>query len=189
MLMQPLKTLSSLVILICILITNGYSQAPVKTYQKEWKNVDELITKKKLPKSALAEVKKIYILAKKENQDAQIIKAVVYMIGLQSETREDNETLAIKEIENEIATAKEPVASIFRSLLAGVYLNYFQQHRWELYDRTETKPPIAIGVKKDDIKTWTASDFHKKIGELYLQSIKNENLLQQTSLRSFDEII
>jgi len=184
MLMQPLKTLSSLVILICILITNGYSQTPVKTYEKEWKKVDELITKKKLPKTALTEVKKIYALAKKERQDAQIIKAVVYMLGLQREAREDNESLAIKEIENEIATAKEPVVSIFRSLLAGVYLNYFQQYRWQLYDRGETKQ-----FRKDDIKTWTAADFHKKISELYLLSIKNEKLLQQTRLRSFDEII
>src|SRR6186997_1505712 len=184
MLMQPLKILSSLVILICILITNGYSQAPVKNYKKEWKNVDELITKKKLPKTAMVEVKKIYALAKKEKQDAQIIKAVVYMVGLQRETREDNESLAIKEIENEIVIAKEPVASIFRSLLASVYLNYFKQHRWQLYDRTETKQ-----FRKDDINTWTASDFHKKISELYLQSIKNEKLLQQTTLKPFDEII
>src|SRR6187399_1714352 len=184
MLMQPLKILSSLVILICILITNVYSQTPVKNYEKEWKNVDELITKKKLPKTALAEVKKIYSLAKKEKQDAQIIKAVVYMVGLQRETREDNESLAIKEIENEIAAAKEPVSSIFRSLLAGVYLNYFQQHRWGLYDRTETKQ-----FSKEDIKTWTAADFHKKISELYLQSIKNKKLLQQTQLKTFDEII
>ncbi len=184
MLMQPLKTLLSLVILICILITNGYSQAPVKNYKKEWKNVDELITKKKLPKTALTEVKKIYALAKKENQEAQIIKAVVYMVGLQTETREDNESLAIEEIENEITTAKEPVVSIFRSLLAGDYLNYFQQHRWELYNRTETKQ-----FRKDDIKTWTVADFHKKISDLYLQSIKNEKQLQQTKLKSFDEII
>jgi len=70
MLMQPLKTLSSLAFLICILITNANSQTPVKTYEKEWKKVDELISKKNLPKSALAEVKKIYALAKKEKQGA-----------------------------------------------------------------------------------------------------------------------
>src|SRR6187401_659560 len=106
------------------------------------------------------------------------------MVGLQREAREDNESLAIEEIEKEIATAKEPVTSIFRSLLAGVYLSYFQQHRWQLYDRTETKQ-----FRKDDINTWTASDFHKKISELYLLSIKNEKLLQQTTLKPFDEII
>src|SRR5436190_6983392 len=101
MLMQPLKTLSSLVILICILITNGYSQTPVKNYEKDWKKVDELISKKNLPKSALIEVKRIYTLARKDKQDAQVIKAVVYMIGLQRETREENEALTIKNIEKE----------------------------------------------------------------------------------------
>jgi hypothetical protein len=52
MLMQPLKTLSSLVIFICILITTGYSQTPVKNYEKEWKKV-EAFAKKNLPKSLL----------------------------------------------------------------------------------------------------------------------------------------
>src|SRR5215203_2407765 len=118
MLMQPLKTLSSLVIFICILITNGYSQAPAKTYQKEWKNIDELIHKKNLPKTALAEVKKIYTLAKKENQDAQIIKALIYMTGLQSDNRENNEMLSIREIESEIITSKQPVTSVLKNILA-----------------------------------------------------------------------
>ena len=156
MLMQPLKTLLSLVVLILISILPGYSQTPLKTYEKEWKKIDDLITKKKLPKTALTEVKKIYALAKKEKQDAQVIKAVVYMIGLQKETREENETAGIQEIEKEIGVAKEPVVSIFNSLLADVYLNYFQQNRWRLYDRTETKQ-----FKKEDIKTWTVAYFHK----------------------------
>ncbi|HET6769065.1 MAG TPA: alpha-2-macroglobulin, partial [Chitinophagaceae bacterium] len=182
--MQPLKTLLSLVVLIFVIITTGHSQTPVKTYEKEWKKVDDLITKKKLPKTALAEVKKVYLLAKKEKQDAQVIKSVVYMIGLQKETREENESAAIQEIEKEITVAKEPVASIFKSLLADVYLDYFRQNRWRLYDRTETKQ-----FKKEDIKTWTVADFHKKISDLYLQSIKNEKILQQTQLKSFDEII
>jgi len=75
--MQPLKTLSSLVVFICVLVTSIYSQAPVKTYETEWKKV-EALAKKNLPKSAFTEVKKIYELAKKENQDAQVIKALIY---------------------------------------------------------------------------------------------------------------
>jgi hypothetical protein len=95
--MQPLKTLSSLAVFICILITTGYSQPPVKSYEKEWKKV-EGFAKKNLPKSAFTEVKKIYDLAKKENQDAQVIKALIYMTGLQSDNRENNEMLSIREI-------------------------------------------------------------------------------------------
>jgi hypothetical protein len=161
---------------------NTLAQAPVQ-YEKEWKKVEDLV-KKNLPKSALAEVKKIYDLAKKDKQDAQIIKALVYMTGLQNETREDSEILSIKEIEKEMAGAKEPATSILKSLLAEMYWNYFQNRRWQLYDRTKT-----VDFKKEDVATWDAEDFHKKIKELYLQSIKEEKLLQQTKLQPFDAII
>src|SRR5687767_9464060 len=120
--MQPLKTLYFFFTLTLLGI-QGYSQTPIKNYLNEWKKVDDLITKKNLPKSALIEVKNIYALAKKEKQDAQVIKAVVYMIRLQQETREENEELGIKEIEKEITVNKEPVISIFKSLLADLYWN------------------------------------------------------------------
>ena len=107
---------------------NAGSQDIIKNYGKEWKTVDDFV-KKNLPKSALTEVKKIYALAKKEKQDAQVIKSLVYMTGLQQENREENETIAIKEIEKEIAGSKEPATSILKSLLAEMYWNYFQTHR------------------------------------------------------------
>lgn len=175
---------SVLFILITSLFTmNASSQNPVKKYEKEWKRVEDL-TNKGLPKSALEEVKKIYSLAKKENQDAQVIKSLAYMTTLQTENREDNEVFSVAEIEKEISISKEPAASILKSLLGQMYWSYYQQHRWQLYDRTKTEK-----FNKADIATWDAEDFHKKISELYLQSVKEEKLLQQTSLERFDAII
>jgi hypothetical protein len=158
------------------------SQDP-KKYEAAWKRVEDHV-KKNLPKSALAEVKKIFQLAKKEKQDAQVIKSLVYMTGLQSENREDNQIFSISEIEKEIATSKEPVTAILNSLLAEMYWNYYQQNRWDLYNRTQT-----AGFKKEDIATWTTTDFHKKIGDLYQTSLRQEKLLQQTKLEPFDAII
>ena len=183
MLMQPLKTLLSLAIFLFVFIGSGKSQAPVKTYEKEWKKVQDF-AKKNLPKSAFLEVKKIYDLAKKENQDAQSIKALIYMTGLQSENRENNELLSIREIESEIITSKQPVTSILKNILAELYWNYFQQHRYQLYNRTKT-----YNYQKYDITSWDAEDFHKKISELFLQSIQSEKILQQTRLEPFDAII
>ena len=131
------------------LFINTHGQNPIKNYEKEWKKVEDLV-KKNLPKSALTEVKKIYDLAKKDGstgspQDAQIIKSLVYMTSLQQENRENNEVLSINEIEKEITTSKEPVTSILNSLLAEIYWNYYQQHRWQFYNRTQTIP-ISIGI-------------------------------------------
>jgi hypothetical protein len=181
--MPIFKSLSLTILIFALLGTNASSQQRVKSYEKEWKKVEEFV-KKELPKSALAEVKKIYVLAKKEKQDAQIIKSLVYMTGLQDETRDDNEIFSISEIEKEITGSHEPAVSILNSLLAEMYWSYYQQNRRRLYNRTET-----INFKKDDIATWSTDDFNKKISELYLRSIKDEKLLQQTKLQPFDAII
>ncbi|WP_276502867.1 alpha-2-macroglobulin family protein [Terrimonas pollutisoli] len=186
--MKLIKRICFFTILLSLFTMSAESQNNIKKYDAAWKRVEEF-SKKNLPKSALAEVKKIYDMAKKDGsagspQEAQLIKSLVYMTGLQAENREDNEVFSIAEMEKEIAVSKEPVSAILNSLLAEMYWNYYQQIRWDLYNRTKT-----TNFNKNDIATWGADDFHKKIGELYLQSIKPEKLLQQTKLESFDAII
>ncbi len=187
--MKLIKISLLFVTLFSIFNMDADSQS-IKNYETSWKRVDEFI-KKNLPKSALAEVKKIYQNAKKDAatgspQDAQLIKSLVYITGLQAETREDNEVFSISEIEKEIIAhaAKETVSAILNSLLAEMYWNYYQQNRWDLYNRSETSD-----FKKEDISTWSTDDFHKKIGDHYLASLKNEKLLQQTSLQAYEAII
>jgi hypothetical protein len=159
------------------------AQNNVKSYSAQWK-VIEAYQKKNLPKSALQEVKKVYDLAKTENQDAQLIKAAVYMINLQNETREDAAAAAIAELEKEVSISSEPAKSILTNLLASTYYAYYQSIRWQIYQRTAT-----VNFKKEDINTWSNDDFHDKISALYLASISNETLLKQTKLEPYDAII
>ncbi|MEO5782237.1 MAG: alpha-2-macroglobulin, partial [Ginsengibacter sp.] len=165
--------------------TNLFAQ--VKDYNKQWKQVEEL-TKKGLTKSALDVTLKIYETAKKDNNDPQIIKALLYRITLGRNLEENTNVKSVALVEKEIQSSKQPAASILNSILAEMYWNFLQQNRYKFYNRTQTAP-IAIGVKKDDILTWGLEDLHKKIGELYLSSIKEEKLLQQTKLDPFDSII
>lgn len=156
----------------------------VKNYEQEWKRVNELLEKRQLPQSALAEVKKIYAQAKKEGQPAQVIKALVYMTQLQQQTREEAGPKAIAEIEAEITKTSQPAASILKSYLASLYWQYFQQSRWKIYERTGT-----IGFDKKDIATWSADDFHLRITNLYLQSLQPDKTLKATGLHPYDAII
>src|SRR6185436_8155627 len=114
----------------------------------------------------------------------QVVKSLIYMTGLQNEVTGNDGTKAIADLEKETIAATEPGKSILNSLLAELYWQYYQQHRWQLYNRTNTG-----ASQKDDVATWTADDLHKKIGELYLRSIKNSSLLQQTKLAAYDAII
>ncbi len=178
---------SSLVTLFAALFSliamNSNSQTPIKNYDPAWKKVEGFVNKN-LPASALTEVKKIYELAKKEQQEAQVIKALIYMTSLQEETRENNTTLSIAEIEKEIPGTTGATKALLNSLLATKYWNYYQQIRWQIYNRTQT-----VDFRKEDIATWTAEDFHKKTTALYLNSLADKKLLQQTSLDRYNAII
>jgi len=157
---------------------------PKFNYTSAWKKVDDLVNKKGLTESALKEVKTIYEAAKKEKNNGQLIKALVFRVNLQQLKEEDADVKAIKEIEKEISISAEPVKSILSNFTAEAYWQYLQNNRWKFYDRTNTTAFV-----KDDLETWTIDDFHKKISALYLASIQNEKLLQQTKLDEFDPII
>src|ERR1044072_2531240 len=165
-----------------ILVTNA--QQKMKMYEKEWKQVDSFIQKAGLTESALTAVNNIYSQAKKEGNDAQVIKALLYRAELQQYKEEDAVKKSILQLETEIAASKDPVKAVLQNVTAQKYWNYSQQHRWQLYNRTQT-----INLQKDDLATWSTEDFHKKIGELYLAPLSNEKLLQQTKLEPFDPII
>ncbi len=180
--MQRLNIRFFILFALSFLMMAAHAQ-PVKNYTAQWKKVTAFINKG-LPQSALTEVKKIYAMAKKEGQDAQVVKSLVTMITIQSQYQEDNETSSIREIEKEIAGSRQPATAFLQIYLAGFYYSYYQQHRWDLYQRSET-----VNFKKDDVATWSTEDFHRKISELYQQAIGNEKLLQQTKLERFDAII
>ncbi|AXY75818.1 alpha-2-macroglobulin [Paraflavitalea soli] len=180
---MPVKKVFLLVLATLSLFTVT-AQQKMNTYDKAWKKIDSLIQEKGLPASALTEVNKVYAQAQKEKNDAQLIKALIYRAQLRAIKEEAAGPKSIADMEAEIAKATEPARSIIQSITAGMYWSYFQQNRWKLYNRTAT-----VNFNKADIATWSTDDFHKKIGELYLASLKNEKLLQQTKLEPFDPII
>ncbi len=174
-----------LILLNFLLVTYSLSaQQNMTNYDKMWDKVDSLSSKKGLTQSALTEVNKIYLLAKKEKKDAQTIKALLYKLSLQEITEENAGAKSINTLETELKSSAAATKYILQSLLADKYRNYFQQHRYQLYDRTQT-----INFNKEDIATWGVADFHKKITYLFLSSLADEKLLQHTRLEPFDAII
>ena len=141
---KPFQAITISIVFQLSIIVSAFSQS-VKNYDKEWKQVNEFV-KNEFPKSALEQVKKIYLLAKKDQQDAQVIKSLIYLTTIQNEVTETDETKSIADLEKETNTAREPAKSILHSLRAELYWQYYQQHRWQLYNRTNT-----TGYKKDDI--------------------------------------
>ena len=172
------------ILLFCLFGTSLVAQTNPHDYADAWKKIDSLINKKGLAQSALREVNIIYHLAKKENNEAQVLKALLTRMDLQEKTQEDAFEINVHDLQNEMKTTTGPAAAILKSLLAGTYWNYFQQNRYKFYDRTSLS-----NTKNDDPATWTIDEFHKNIGSLYTASLANMKQLQQTRLEPFDAII
>ncbi len=152
-------------------------------YDKAWEKVDHL-NDKGLPQSAAEEVKKIYNQAKKERDEGQLTKALIYQINLGVGLSDSGAEEALVIIESEIKAASVPLRYILQSVAANMYWQYLQNNRWRLYNRSS-----ASGIDQADIGTWSLSDLHHRISKLFLASIADTALLQQTSLTPFEPAI
>ncbi|HLX65356.1 MAG TPA: hypothetical protein VKR41_00125, partial [Puia sp.] len=172
------------VICLCSMVLSVRAQQSRLDYEARWKVVDSLLNVAGLPLSALAEVSRIDALAKQEHNGGQEIRALIYRLAIQRQINGDADTAAIKLLEKEIPGTAQPERSILESLLASSYLNYLQRKRYIIYGRTAT---VAQGA--DDMASWTIDDFHRRIGDLFLASVKEERLLQGTASGSLEPIL
>ena len=152
-------------------------------YDRRWRVVDSLMQRAGLPKTALAEVNRIYVTARREQNGGQEIKALIYRVTLEEETL-DNDTSAIREIQRQSKEAGQPMRSILQSVLALQYRAYLQINRYRLYNRTTT-----VGRPTADLSTWTIDDFHRHIRELFQASLRDEELLKRSSLKDWQPIL
>jgi len=128
-----------------------------KNYPAQWSKV-EGFEKKGLTKSALKEVEGIYKLALQQNNDAQQIKSCMYQIKYRNVLQEGSGEQNIFFVDTLIAKAKTPAKNILQSMQAEMYLQYLQNNRWKLYDRTK-----LAEEKSKDLNTWSLEKLHAAI--------------------------
>src|SRR5450432_3792179 len=105
-------------------------------YDRAWKGIDSLMNKKSLPKSALVEVNRIYEAAKKDGQEAQWIRAVIYRNHLrETDDRDISET--ITELEKETIASPPRVTAVLKSIEAETLTQYLMGQGYDMRHRTE----------------------------------------------------
>jgi len=172
------------IILIILCISNQYTMKGQNEYQANWKKV-EVFNQQGLPKSALEVVQTIYTSAKKENNDNQIIKALLHKAKYMLTLEEDAQLNIIKDFKREIDESKFPKRNILESILANMYWQYFQQNRWKFYNRTQTSEKSD----QEDFRTWDLETLFTEVHLYYQKSIQNGVLAQQTDLSIFNQIL
>lgn len=174
-------SLTTLTLLLLILFTSTTTPDPYD-YEAAWKEVRQL-QDQQLPQSALQKVEEIYAAAQVEGNQPQWAKAIYYRGVLTLQTREDGMEATILLYEEAMRSIKRPWLNILESQLAGLYLNYFQQNRYAISQRT------SLDLSEDkQVSSMSSQAFLVTIHRLLVQSLSEKSLLDR-SVEQFNEVL
>jgi hypothetical protein len=135
-----------LLLFCCLLMTtflaDSAAPGPPTPFTAQWKQIDALLAKEQTATAAPL-VEKIYQQARRENNAPAYVRALLYKIRLLENKENDADEKGIALLENDLKTAQFPARPILHSLLAGQYADYYNQHRYQLYQRTAGAQPTA----------------------------------------------
>ncbi len=159
------------------------SQQHSESYEDLWKKVQKL-EDQALSKSALTLVQSISERAKKENNSAQIIKALLYSSKYAMTLEDDSQLKIIGDFRAEIENTEFPTKNILESYLANLYWQHFQQNRYKFYARTKTTQRNST-----DFRTWDLTTLFEEISIHFDKSLENPKGLQELDTSSFQDIL
>ncbi|PIA81142.1 alpha-2-macroglobulin [Gaetbulibacter sp. 4G1] len=174
------RTLSILMIILFSNLT--LSQNP--DYKMLWDKVEKLEVEG-LPKSALKIVEDISVKAKKDKNHPQLIKTMLFKSKFALVLEEDAQLKIINSFNSEIEQSSFPTKNILENILANLYWQYFNQNRWQFYNRTKTSEK----VDSNDFRTWDLQTLFSEIHIHYKKSLQNGLMLQLEPLSNYKVLL
>ena len=153
-------------------------------YAEQWKTIDRLMDGI-LPQSALPEIEKVQQAALRDREYGQLVKAVMTRNTCLQLTEKQPMVAVINSLINDAKTIPFPAKAVIYSLTGEAFLNYYNQNRWALYDRTA----LSEDVENDNIETWDAFRLIREIVHYYRLSLSEPVLLQKASISNFKEAL
>ncbi|TJY37154.1 alpha-2-macroglobulin family protein [Pontimicrobium aquaticum] len=172
----------TIAIIIILLFANlSHSQ---NNYDDLWKEVEKYEVEG-LPKSALKVVETISNKTDKEDNNVQRIKALLFKSKFILILEEDAQLSIINDFKAQISKSEFSTKNILESLLANLYWQYFQQNRWQFYNRTKTSKKAS----PEDFRTWDLQTLFDEISLHYQNSLEQQLLLQLEDLKNYDKLL
>jgi hypothetical protein len=164
-------------LLALLMLLPGSSQNP-PAGPAAWKKIDQLLAKDQTA-SAAKLVEEIYRAARQRQDTPEYLRALLYKLRLLEQKEEEADEKAIALVEADLQTAQFPARPILHSLLAQLYAHYYQEHRYQLYDRTRAAAPDPADASQADLRTWDAARLGSAVLRHYRASLADEPRRQQ----------
>ena len=171
----------------CLLFVSisSFSQQKDTSFTKEWLQIDTLIIKNGLTKTALDKVNQLYTKANMQNLPAQKIKCLIYRYSLENIVTDKDPLEIATSLQQEIKLNNDPVIqSLYRLLFSKQLQKYFESNRWAIYSRKS-----VLNNQNPDINTWTIDDFRKNIDQQYKEILQNIPYLQKVTTDQYEAIL
>jgi hypothetical protein len=181
-------------LLMIVFLADSAAPGPPSPLAAQWKKIDALLGKEQTA-SAAPLVEKIYQQAKRTNDAPAYVRALLYKVRLLENKENDADEKAIALLEQDVKTAQFPARPILHSLLASLYANYYNQHRYQLYERTNGAAPTTDQATPgaadggSSFATWDAGRLAAAIVRHYEQSVADEPARQlKTTLADLGDL-
>ncbi len=152
-------------------------------YEKAWKEVRQF-EDKALPESALKAVNAIYDQAKKDENAAQLVKAIIHQLKFTDYKDENAYVKNLQKLNDEIQLAVYPAKPLLHSMLGEMYWQYYQNNRHRFYNRTQ-----ITSSNDNDIETWTLNRIISETFRQYKLSLEDPAKSKATPIDLYDEMI
>ncbi len=173
-------------LLLALLMTvpaMAQTTTPDFDYEKAWAQVDSL-DNEGLPQQARAAVDSIYAAAVAEANEPHFIKTLFYQSRYTMELEENAENRIVADIRARLAEATPAGRALLHSILGELFLRYYQNNRYQFYNRTAT-----TGYDEDDIATWDLTKLLTEATAHYLRSVEPADTLQALPLDAYAVVL
>lgn len=161
-----MRLLFSLIILFVSFQINA--QTTDAYYNEQYKIIDSLLLKDRLPKTALEKVKALYKKAATEKKEVEQIRAMIYETEIDQEYTEEGYSQTLQALKKASQLAKENTVlkALLPILIAKKYNEYYENQKWNLYNRKNGDPQSL----KDSIEA------QFKLAKANISLLKNNSL-------------
>jgi tetratricopeptide (TPR) repeat protein len=156
--------------------------APPGDYAEAWKRIDSL-ENQGLYKSALEAAEELQKRARADNNDAQVVKTLLYRGKYITQLQEDGFVKAVALLEEELKASSGAEAAVLHSLLGQLYSTYLDNQYWQIRDRTD-----VVNDDSNDMLTWSVEKIEQVSMDHYEASIEDPDFLRKVAVDQFKDI-
>jgi TonB-dependent SusC/RagA subfamily outer membrane receptor len=168
-------------LLLFILFISAVSYG--QDYKSEWTKVMRNEASGEI-KSAAAAVNQIYLLAKKDKNEPQLLKTFFFRAKYMQVLEEDALTKILNNLKSDKEIVSVPSKAIMESLYGQMLKHIYDRDSYKIRSRTNIDTTAS-----SDFQTWTRTDYEYAIENAYRKSLENKAELEALPLEHFHPII